>query len=197
MNAAAHSLESVFCRAFRDALQDDKVGAPLKEAASHRRMREWTEAMTNVVVETCRQMDWTCCARWNPNQALPRVQKEYLTLDVTAFPATRTGWQLPCAAMELENNASKAKIAYCLWKLCAVSVQFRCLFCYRETAEEYAALLAYLRDTVLRAFTAEERDGLRGPLLLCVGTRADASSFPHGFFRWWRINLNTCNFEVI
>ena len=191
------ALETQFCAAFHKAVREQASSTALQAAAVERRMATWTEVMTNVVVATCREMSWVCCAKWNPNKALPQVQKEYLTLDVTAFPATRMGWQLPCAAMELENNASKAKIAYCLWKLCAVSVQFRCLFCYRETAEEYAALLAYLRDTVLRVFTVEECTSLRGPLLLCVGTRADASSFPHGFFRWWRINLNTCSFEVI
>lgn len=191
------ALEAQFCAAFHTAVREQASSTALQAAAIERRMAAWTEVMTNVVVATCREMNWVCCAKWNPNKALPQVQKEYLTLDVTAFPSSRTGWQLPIAAMELENNASKAKIAYCLWKICAVSVQFRCLFCYRETAEEYAALLAYLRDTVLRAFSSQERASLHGPLLLCVGTRADASSFPHGFFRWWRINLNTCSFEVI
>jgi len=190
-------IERRFHEAFHRSLKRSDVGAKLKAAAIDRRMADWTEAMTNLVVELCRELDWICCAKWNPNAALPKVQNEYLTLDVTAFTAGRQGWQLPVAALELENNASKGRIAYCLWKLLSVSVGFRCLFCYREKPELSAALLSYLQENVVQALTPEERENVRGRTLVCIGTRADAENFPFGFFRWWRLNLNTCNFEVL
>lgn len=191
------SPEQHFREAFHHCLRSETAGAQLRDAAINRRMADWTEALTNLVVESCRVQGWTACARWNPNEVLPQVQKEYLTLDVTAFPTTRKGWQPPLAAIELENNASKQKIAYCLWKLLSVNAGFRSLFCYREKTEEAAELLRYLRKEVVQAFTSEERGHIRGPTLICIGTRGDAETFPHGFFRWWRVNFNTSNFEVI
>lgn len=167
----------------------------LKEAAVGRNMGAWTEALTNVVARTCAEMGWTCCAKWNKNPALPEGRNEYLTLDVTVFPQDRTGWQIPLGAIELENNAKKRRIAYCLWKLLSVAGKFRCLFCYREREEAERALLRYLCDDVVAALTAEERAGIDGPTLVCVGTRDVADRFPYGFFRWWRLNFNTCAFE--
>jgi hypothetical protein len=189
--------EQLFREAFHECLREEKAGTRLKDAAINRRMAEWTEALTNLVVETCRALKWTACARWNPNDVLPQVQKEYFTLDVTAFSSSRKGWQPPLAAMELENNASKPKIAYCLWKLLGVNVGFRCLFCYREQADDAAELLRYLRQEVVQSFTPEERGFVRGQTVICIGTRGDAETFPYGFFRWWRLNFNTSNFEVI
>lgn len=186
-----------FREAFHQSLQGSEVGAKLKTAALERKMAAWTEGLTNLVVEICRELDWTCCAKWNANPALPAGRHEYLTLDVTAFATARKGWQLPVAALELENDASKARIAYCLWKLLSVSVGFRCLFCYREKPTQTADLLTYLREQLVASLTAAERDAVRGQTLVCVGTRSDAENFPFGFFRWWRLNLNTCSFEVL
>lgn len=186
---------------FRDVFSDRigvaEEGLLLKQAAINRDMASWTEAMTNLVVDCCNYIGWQCCARWNPNQALPRVQKEYFTLDVSAFDGNRSGWQFPVATLELENMSSRKKIAYCLWKLLAVISQFRCLICYCELGEERNALLKYLKENVIDDLTVQERNQIFGETFICIGTRDDADFFPNGFFRWWNLNLNTTRFEVI
>lgn len=177
----------------------DKMGpnSDLKRAALNRDMNGWTMALTNLIAECCRDIGWSCAARWNPDPVLPQVQKEFFTLDLCAFPSTRSGWQFPIATMELENMASKKKIAYCMWKLLTVTSKLRCLFCYRERGDQRDALIQYLRDELLAALLPEERERISGETLLCIGTREDAEYFPFGFFRWWSLNLNTNRFEVI
>lgn len=186
-----------FRKAFHSQLGVVKDGKRLKEAALTRDMGGWTMALTNLIAACCGELGWRCCARWNPADVLPQVQKEYFTLDVTAFESGRSGWQFPIATMELENMASKRKIAYCLWKLLAVTSNFRCLFCYRERDEQRDDLLDYLRAELVDSLLTGERERIQGDTYLCIGTRDDADYFPHGFFRWWRLNLNTSRFEVL
>ena len=186
-----------FREVFRRQLGTVEAGARLKKAALARDTGGWTKELTNLLADSCENLGWSVGAKWNSCEVLPEARKEYFTLDVTAFEPGRTGWQLPIATMELENMASKRKIAYCLWKLLAVSSKFRCLFCYQEREEQRDALLTYLREELASALTASEREHIQGETYLCVGTRDEASFFPHGFFRWWSLNLNTARFEVL
>ena len=186
-----------FKNIFHRQLESLDAGMHLKDAALSRDMGGWTMALTNLIAECCLELNWRCCARWNPGDVLPQRQKEYFTLDVTAFESGRNGWQFPIATMELENMASKRKIAYCLWKLMAVASNFRCLFCYREREEQRDDLLDYLRAELVESLQVGERQRIQGETYICIGTRDDATYFPYGFFRWWSLNLNTTRFEVI
>lgn len=182
---------------FHRKLGEVDAGNNLKEAALLRDMGGWTMALTNLLADTCSELGWSVGAKWNACDVLPESRKEYFTLDVCAFEGERTGWQFPIAAMELENMVYKRKIAYCLWKLLAVSSKFRCLFCYCEQHYQRDALLDYLKTELVESLSIEERDQVQGDTYLCVGTRDDADYFPHGFFRWWKLNLNTSRFEVL
>jgi hypothetical protein len=53
-----------------------------------------------------------------PTRRLPQAGKEYLGLDVTAFPEGKEPrWPLPVAVFELENSPSDNRVAYSLWKV--------------------------------------------------------------------------------
>lgn len=182
---------------FHRKLGEVEAGLQLKEAALARDMAGWTMALTNLLSDCCNELAWSVGAKWNSCALLPEQRKEYFTLDVVAFEQGRRGWQFPVATMELENMASKRKVAYCMWKLLAVNSGFRCLFCYRERADQRNELLDYLRTEVIEALRVDERERIQGATYLCVGTRDDAPYFPNGFFRWWSLNLNTNRFEVL
>jgi len=186
-----------FRSAFGGALRGGASASALKAAALDARLVDWTTALTAMVVETCASAGWIPCAKGHAGTALPEGRHEYLTLDLTAFSSERTGWRLPEAAIELENSRSVRRIAYCLWKLLAGNARIRVLFCYRSEITECSALLGELKKTLLQSLSFEELRSISGDTYLCIGTRGDAETFPAGFFRWWRINPNTTNFEAI
>jgi hypothetical protein len=183
--------------AFDNSMRRGASMESLKAAAVDGRLSDWTVALTACVEDACRGMEWIACAKGHAGKALPEGRNEYLTLDLTAFDARRNGWRLPEAAFELENSRSQRRIAYCFWKLLAVNVPLRVLFCYRKDFSECAGFLAGLRGELLQSLSHRELASIAGETLLCIGSRGDPEAFPAGFFRWWRMNPNTTTFESL
>lgn len=74
-------------------------------------------------------------------------------------------------------------MGYALWKTWtwAVRAELACLFCYRREHDEAAGLVR-LQDYVLRTLEPG------GEVLVVVGTRAAADTFPDGYCRPLRWN---------
>jgi hypothetical protein len=41
-----------------------------------------------------------------------------------------------------------------------------------------------------------DRAEFGGQVLVVIGSRAEATAFPYGFFKWWRLEHNTGAFEL-
>lgn len=183
--------------AFMEALQAREVGEALRSAATAGNMAEWTRLLTGVVVKSCDMVGWPAAARGHRLALLPQAGQEYLGIDVMAFapasgdPGPR--WPLPLAAFELENQKERA--GYSLWKVICVRTSLRVVFAYRDTWEQVRELVGTLRDEVVRGLTVEERQALGGELLLVTGSRGEGETFPYGYFKLWRLNANTADFE--
>jgi hypothetical protein len=182
---------------FLQTVQRHENASPLKDAALEDRLGDWTRALTAVVVATCQAMGWQASARGHQLEMLPVSRGEYLGLDVVAFTAGEKRWRLPVAALELENSRDDDRIAYSLWKVLCVRADLRVLYCYRNGSEEGPALIRLLRDDVVRSMGIANRMTLGGETLIVVGSRADATTFPYGFFKWWALELNTGTFRLI
>jgi hypothetical protein len=148
----------------------------LRSAADGARLGPWTELLTSVVVEASTKMGWTCAAKRAAVGPLPVGRGEYLAIDVLAF-GPGDGWRPPIAAFELENSPRDSLVAYALWKACMVRVQMAVLFCYRPSGDSAGTLTSFLQRDVLARLPASEA------ILVVVGTRARAETFPDGYFR--------------
>ena len=54
--------------------------------------------------------------------------------------------------------------------------------------------LRYLADAVVGSLPIKERVDLVGETMLIVGSRAEESTFPYGFFKDWVLDKNTGHF---
>ncbi len=161
---------------FREALRSSPFAEQLKAAADGARLGPWTELLTGAVVDVCHGVGWTCAAKRAGDRPLPIERDEYLGIDVLAFQPG-AGWRPPLAAFELENSRSDPLVAYALWKACTVGAPVACLFCYRRSADAIGSLMAFLQAEVLGRLPAPHE------VLVVVGTRATAETFPDGYFR--------------
>jgi len=119
------------------------------------------------------------------------LRSEYLSLDVTAFGLSIGRWPFPVAVFELENSRHDDQIAYSMWTVVTVRAHLRIVFCYRSKAELGVRLVRYLEDTVIEPQNVSKRTGLGGETFVVVGGRDEASTFPYGFFKRWKLDLNT------
>lgn len=165
---------------FRRVISQRRYALPLRESALERRLGEWTQVLTQAVAETCRGFGWVIAAKGEEDETLPVRREEYLGIDVTAFEGQRLKWRLPVAVFELENQMEENSIAYSLWKVNAVRCHLRGVFCYQEKSEEIKSFTKALRESIMLMV---EPDG--APLLLVIGTRGKAETFPNGFFQPW------------
>ncbi len=188
-------LPTRFRAALMDTLRDDIHAGPLREAALAGRLMSWTKALTTAAIDTCSRLGWDASAKGHESQLLPVSRGEYLGLDVIAFARDERRWRFPFAVMELENQAHEDFIAYSLWKLLSVRATLRVLFCYRKEASQAGPLKTHLQDDVIGSMNLGTRAALEGDTLLVIGRRAEAETFPHGFFAWWRLDANTGRFE--
>jgi len=184
--------------AFMETLQRHEASRPLKEAAAAGRLGAWTESLTRVVVDVCGQMGWQTAARWHRASVLPVSRSEYLALDAMAFDTrvdpSSADWPFPVAVFELENSRQDDKVAYSLWKVLCVRARLRVVFCYRHDVASGSALVRHLAEAVVGSLPIEERVKLVGETLLIVGSRAEESTFPYGFFKDWMLDKNTGRF---
>ncbi|MFZ5916059.1 MAG: hypothetical protein ACOYZ7_03935 [Chloroflexota bacterium] len=186
------SFAEAWYAAFMATLQRHEAARPLREAAAAGRLGHWTQALTGVVVDVCQQMGWQTAARWHRADVLPVSRSEYLALDAVAFDARQgADWPFPAAVFELENSRQDDKVAYSLWKVLCVRAALRVVFCYRNDVAAGSVLVRRLETAVVGSLTIKERVSLAGETLLIVGSRAEESTFPYGFFKDWVLDKNT------
>ena len=184
--------------AFLQTVQRHENAELLRAAALDERMGDWTACLTRAVVQSCDSLGWMSAARGNKLHSLPVPHSEYLTMDVMAFaPASKGGWSFPVAVAELENSQDEERIAYFLWKVLCVRSDLRVVFCYRRSFADAPTLVSYLGRSVVKPLSIEDRMSLRGETCVVVGSRGDSASFPYGFFKWWLLDKNTGNFNVL
>jgi hypothetical protein len=114
-----------------------------------------------------------------------------------AFTGGKRGWHFPVAVMELENQQELDYIAYSLWKVLCVRADLRVVYCYRRSSDEVADLVRFLHTEVIGSMGIDGRMALGGQTLLVVGSRAEADTFPYGFFKWWELEQNTGLFRLL
>ena len=188
-------LPTRFRAALMETLSDENHAGPLREAALAARLMSWTRALTSAAIDTCSRLGWDASAKGHESQLLPVSRGEYLGLDVIAFARDERRWRFPLAVMELENQVREDAIAYSLWKILSVRATLRVLFCYRKEASQAGPLKTHLQDEVIGSMNLGTRAALEGDTLLVIGRRAEAETFPHGFFAWWQLDANTGRFE--
>lgn len=184
--------------AFLRTVQHYENASLLRAAAQDERLADWTAHLTGAVVQTCEGLGWKSAAKGNKLHILPVPHSEYLTLDVMAFaPTSVRGWSFPVAVAELENSPDEERIAYSLWKVLCVRSDLRIVFCYRHSFDDAPALVSYLGRVVVKALPVEDRLSLKGETCLVIGSRNESATFPYGFFKWWHLDKNTGNFNVM
>lgn len=167
-----------FLAAFRSVLLTDReLAANLRDAANGLILRPWTELLTTAVARACQGLGWDVAAKNVGRPALPYPRFEYLGIDVTSFERG-IEWRPSVAAFELENANAFDKVAYSLWKAASVKTQLAGAFCFRRTPEEIPAFVSRLASDVVRRLP-----DLTNELVLVVGTRSSADTFPDGYFR--------------
>ena len=190
------SLAEQWREAFLGRVQEDNYAVPLKAAALDERLGDWTDALTATSVVTCQTLQWQAAAKKHKMTSLPVCRNEYLSIDVMAFAAEGIRWRFPAAAIELENCKDDNRIAYSLWKVMCVRAELRIVFCYRREPTHGSELMRYLREEVIDSLALKERMLLTGETVVVVGSRNDSSTFPYGFFKWWRLETNTGAFRL-
>jgi len=193
----APGIDTQWHEAVLRSIQRPENAEPLRTAAQEERLADWTRALTRAVVEACEALGWTASAKGHTLQLLPVARSEYLALDAMAFADGQKRWRFPVAVCELENSMNDDRVAYSLWKVLCVRADLRAVFCYRRSPEEGAALVRFLRDEVVHAMALAGRVGLEGETLLVVGCKNESSTFPYGFFKWWRLETNTGTFRLM
>jgi len=186
-----------FRAAFFAAARDGSAALRLRETGLSGSLSEWTKALTTTVVEACGTIGLRASAKGHELDLLPVARSEYLALDVTAFAEGPRRWLYPTLIAELENQVKADFIAYSLWKVLTVRAALRIVFCYRKEREAVGELVSYLNHEVVEALGVAARAGLEGETLLVVGTRAEASTFPHGFFAWFALERNAGRFTTL
>lgn len=182
--------------AFYAAVEDDLLlASQLRDASLASDLKTWTAALTVAVVRSVQALDLLAAAKGHRGTALPVAQEEYLGQDVMAFAPGERGWRLPIAVFELENAVDDQRVAYSLWKVLALRASLRVVFCYRRDGGQAPALVSWLADQVVAPLPVADRTRVEGTTLLTVGSRAEAATFPYGFFRSWKLSSNTGRFE--
>src|ERR1700693_2941048 len=191
----SEALAHVWYGKFMNIVQHHESSALLKDAAIRGQLGKWTAALTGVVCSTREEMGWKAAAKGNLSTLLPEARQEYLALDVVAFePAGDRRWRFPIAAIELENSREDDRVAYSLWKVLCTRADLRIVFCYRKDAAESGTLVRHLTEQVAQAMGIQERTRIGGETMLVVGSRNESATFPYGFFKEWRFDMNLGRF---
>jgi hypothetical protein len=189
------TLASQWQNIFWQTAQQHSYANMLRDASIQGRLGDWTRTLTAVTVATCRELGWQASAKDHHLDLLPVPHFEYLTMDVMAFPEGKARWHFPIAVLELENSKDSDRIGYSLWKVLCVRAKLRVVFCYRQSADEGAQLVRFLRDEVIHAMQPDVRQRIEGDTVVVVGSRDDGATFPYGFFRWWYLEPEIGSFR--
>lgn len=191
----ANALAEHWFGKFMETVRGHEAAGRLRDAAIKAQLREWTRALTSVVVATCEAMEWKGAAKGHCSSLLPVSRQEYLGLDAIAFGADgERRWRFPVAVFELENSEVDDRVAYSLWKVLCVRAQLRVVFCYRKDGAEGARLVRHLSTEAKQAMDLSERAALGGETLVVVGSRDESKTFPYGFFKDWIYDTNVGRF---
>lgn len=98
--------------------------------------------------------------------------EEYLGIDFMFFDKKDYNEEtsvLPRVVVEHENNPSKKKIEYCLWKILCVRSLLRVLICYQPNANKIESLTRYLEVGVWEGNLIK---GDNGDLLIIIGDQS-------------------------
>jgi hypothetical protein len=191
----AEELAKEWFARFMEVLQKHESSALLRDSSIQGQLGRWTAALTEVVCAACGANGWESSAKGHATTLLPVARSEYLGLDVVAFE--REGerrWRFPIAAFELENRREDDFVAYSLWKVLCIRAKLRVVFCYRRDAAEGNSLVRHLSEQVAHAMEIQDRAALSGETLLIVGSRSESATFPYGFFKEWKFDLNIGKF---
>ena len=183
---------------FLEQLQVCKVAEPLREASLAERLTDWTRLTTEAVVNTCHSVGWEAAARGHRSNRLPESASEYLALDAMAFPhrdSSDTRWPMPTAVFELENSPRDDRVGYSLWKVLCVRAPLRVVFAYRRDWSQTRSLMDYLAADVVSTLAPTERMGISGDTAVITGSRGESETFPHGYFKLWKLDPNLGKFE--
>ena len=191
------SVDEQWQSAFYETVNRYEIAEPLRDASLREDLRAWTTALTAVVVATCASVGWRASAKGHRADLLPVSRGEYLALDAMAFAGGESRWRFPTAVFELENSATDDVVAYSLWKVLSVRADLRVVFCYRPSPQDGPTLVRLLKNDVVQAMGIAGRAALGGETLVVVGSRDNAATFPHGFFKWWKLDTNTGAFRVM
>ena len=191
------SLDNQWRTTFFDVVQQPEYAARLKEASLRNANSQWTQTLTDAVVTVCQVRDCTAAAKGHPLQFLPESRSEYLGIDVIGLKISDQRWSFPTVAIELENSQKDDRIAYSLWKVLCLRAKLRIVFCYRPSPDAGPDLIRFLDTHVLDAMRIEDRLNLQGDTLVVMGYRNKSDTFPYGFFKWWKLDINTGRFEII
>ena len=183
-------LSSRWQDAYYTVIRQDARSPILKQASIDGDLETWTKELTTIVIKTCTEVGWQCAAKNNKGIVLPIQRNEYLSLDVMAFPEKESRWKFPIAVFELENQQKDEYIEYAFWKTVCVRANLRVLFCYRKNPDDGAKLVSTLNREVINAMKPEDRVNIGGEIIICIGNRSNAGTFPYDFFRWWHLDKN-------
>lgn len=185
---------------FLTQVQEPERAERLKQASLDEDLKAWTELTTSAVVRACRALGWDAAARGYPSRRLPQRGHEYLGIDVMAFPPVTTAdvpWPLPLAVFELENQRRDERVAYSLWKVISVRSRLRVVLSYRPDWEQGRRLIQSLQDAMIGSLEPDDVRTLEGDTILIVGNRGEGETFPWGYFKRWRLNVNLGRFEKL
>ena len=191
------SLDNQWRTTFFDVVQQPEYAARLKEASLRNANSQWTQTLTDAVVAVCQARDCTAAAKGHPLEFLPESRSEYLSIDVIGFEISDQRWPFPTVAIELENSQKDDRIAYSLWKVLCLRARLRIVFCYRPSPDAGPDLIKFLDAHVLGSMRIEDRLNLQGDTIVVMGYRNKSDTFPYGFFKWWKLDINTGRFEII
>ena len=199
---------SAWLDAFFSALGACEVAESLKAASIDGRLSDWTRLLTTAVVQACEKTGWLAAAKGHRLELLPKVGQEYLGLDVMAFAPPPRGaagdgideagacrWPVPVAVFELENSEDDDRVAYSLWKVLCVRAPLRVVFAYRPDWETGRTLVHDLGRAVVGPLPVIERAAIGGETLVLLGSRGEGETFPHGFFKVWRLDSGVAVFK--
>jgi hypothetical protein len=193
----------IWVPAFFDQVRAPDSADALKTASANAQLAQWTRLLTSVVVNACAKVGWSAAAKGHALQRLPQVGQEYLGIDVMAFAASvddalgrrPTRWPFPEAVFELENSRDDDRVAYSLWKVLSVRAPLRVVFAYRADWESGRTLVHGLGEAVVESMPISDRANLGGETLVLLGSRGEGETFPHGFFKVWRLDAGVGTFR--
>jgi len=186
--------------AFAEQIKQPRPAKQLKRSSLTENLGDWTSTLTTAVVRSCEALGWEASARWNPSTRLPKCGKEFLSIDVTAFPATEQDpavWPMPVAVFELENHPKDMRVAYSLWKVLCLRAPLRVVFAYRSDWEKSRQLIGVLKEEVIGGIGPDQRASLGGETVVVVGNRGEGETFPWGYFKFWMLDTNLATFEKV